>query len=74
MVLVPVDGPREVIPWVASMVRRHHQQDVIVVDTLLLQVLVEDECVERVSVVKVELRGGEDDVEVVFVALNVLLS
>lgn len=62
----------ERVLWVATMVCWEHQQYLIVSDAIILQVLIEDHRIERVSVVEVELGRGKDDVDVVSIGVFVL--
>lgn len=73
VVLLSIQRAWESILWIASVVSRQHQQDLIVTDASFLQVLVEDQSIQTMSIVKVELASTKDDIEVVLITLSVLL-
>ena len=74
MVFQAIECARKLILGVARMICRYHQQDVIVANTHRFEILVENERVKRVAVVEVEFGSGQDDEEVVFVALHGLFT
>ena len=65
------------VPSITSMILWEHEQDPIIGDSSVFQVLVENQNIAGVPIVKVKFGGAQQDVEIVFVLqveLWVLLS